>query len=314
MNLHLGNLTSRPLPSLHEAHRHTSFVCLRSFGTAVTAAASLPSKQTVIKFRENRNATKIGRNQQMYPAPYRKGTSTVDLDTVLTALRQRDDSISSHSLTSDDIRHLIATSFARNQPQLALELISHLPPNGRNYTMLTKQCMQKRDARTLDAALAAWDSSGLPPNSFSASAHISRLSMTGRHSEVLSLAQDLWQNPSCRSVQVVNAALASASITGDWAGAERALELLQQEGIPPDIVTYNTLIKTAGAAQQMDKVVQLYEQLLEEGLVPTAVTYTSVFNAAGKNRYADAAWLLKVSFCSCCCSAFCTQYKEFSCQ
>ena len=69
---------------------------------------------------------------------------------------------------------------------------------------------------------------------------------------------------------------------------------MKREGVAPDIITYNSLLKCAGAAGLFDQAQRLYSQLRREGLRTTTFTYASLFNAAARVRHGDASWLLQV--------------------
>lgn len=80
----------------------------------------------------------------------------------------------------------------------------------------------------------------------------------------------------------------------------RALSMLQvvvimeQEGIAPDVITYNSLLKAAAARGLLGDARRLYAELLQAGLAPSTFTYAALFSAAARARSSDAAWLLQV--------------------
>ena len=68
--------------------------------------------------------------------------------------------------------------------------------------------------------------------------------------------------------------------------------MTRQAGLEPDIVTYNTLIKAAGAAGRLADVKQLFEEVVQDGLRPSPVTYNVLFSAAARSGSRDATWLM----------------------
>lgn len=70
--------------------------------------------------------------------------------------------------------------------------------------------------------------------------------------------------------------------------------MMQQEGIPPDVITFNSLLKAAAAAGLLEEARRLYADMLACRLRPTTFTYVGLFKAAANARAGDAAWLLQV--------------------
>lgn len=70
--------------------------------------------------------------------------------------------------------------------------------------------------------------------------------------------------------------------------------IMQQEGIAPDVITYNSLLKAAAAGGLLGEARRLYSELLQAGLAPSTFTYAALFSAAARARSSDAAWLLQV--------------------
>lgn len=70
--------------------------------------------------------------------------------------------------------------------------------------------------------------------------------------------------------------------------------ILEREGIPPDAITFNSLLKAAAARGLLDEAKRLYAELKQAGLGPSTFTYAALFSAAARAQARDAAWLLEV--------------------
>jgi pentatricopeptide repeat protein len=70
--------------------------------------------------------------------------------------------------------------------------------------------------------------------------------------------------------------------------------IMQREGVDPDVITFNSLIKAAGRAGRMSDALAAAAELRAAGLRPTAVTYASLLHAAARTRHGDAEWMLQV--------------------
>ena len=198
-------------------------------------------------------------------------------------------------LTSTQLRSLISSAFHHKRLDQAVDLVLSLPSQDpRNFSILMKECLQRRDLAALDVVLKAREAAGIPPDTYSTSAKITALGAARRPADALAALQQAWARPSCRTVEVCNATIGACATAGDWAGAEAVLTQLKGAGLTPDVVTYNVLIKAAGAAGHMAKVKLLFDEILEAGLSPTHPTYTGLFSAAAKNRCQDTLWLFKV--------------------
>lgn len=200
------------------------------------------------------------------------------------------------SLTSTQLRSLVSSAFHHHRLDQAVDLVLSLPrTDPRNFSVLMKECLHRRDVAALDIVLKAREAAGIPPDAYSTSAKITALGTARRPTDALAALQQAWDRPGCRTVEVCNAAIGACAAAGDWAGAEAVLTQLKDADLLPDVVTYNVLIKAAGAAGHMTKVKQLFDEILEAGLKPTHQTYTGLFSAAAKSDCKDTVWLFKVS-------------------
>lgn len=199
-------------------------------------------------------------------------------------------------LSVPQLRKLASTSFNRHRPDAVLDVVRNIPKrHPKHYSVLMKECVKRRDLSALEKVIAAREAAGHAPDAYTATARLTALGAAGRASDVLTVLHEAWKVPSCRTIEVCNAAMGACASAGDCAMAEAVLSFLIDAGLAPDVVTYNSLIKAAGAAGMMAKVRGFYDDLRASGLVPTPLTYTSVFNAAAKNRHSDAVWLFQVS-------------------
>jgi len=198
-------------------------------------------------------------------------------------------------LSVDQLKQVISTSFHRHQPEVAVEIVRRLPnSNPRNYSVLMKECLRRRNMKVLEKVLEARKAAGHKPDAYTATAQLTALGMTRRAGDVMAALCTAWEIPQCRTIEVCNAAVGSCATCGDLATAEAVLDFLVGQGLLPDVVTYNSLIKAAAAARLMPKVQHLYVELQLKGLTPTQVTYTSVFSASARTRFNDANWLFQV--------------------
>ena len=220
-----------------------------------------------------------------------------DVEACIYIFRHRSRNDISLSLTKNQLHTLVSSAFHLNRPELAVDLVLALPNRdlSRDFSVLMRECLQRRDLVALQKILRARAAAGIPPDAYSASAEISALGAARQTSAAIIALQNAWDLPSCRTVEVCNAAISACAVAGDWPGAQASFNLLRVSGLEPDIVTYNALIKAAGVAGLMEKVKELFEEVLTEGLSPSPVTYTGVFSAAAKNRCTDSLWLFKVT-------------------
>jgi pentatricopeptide repeat protein len=199
-------------------------------------------------------------------------------------------------LSKPQLRALVSCAFHHHRPDQAIDLVVALPTRDpRNFSVLMKECLQRRDISALDKVLHAREASGFQPDAYSVNAKITALGTSGQSAAALEALRQAWNMPHCRRVEVINAAIGACAVAGDWAGAESSFELLKSAGLSPDSVTYNGLIKAAGNARLMTKVKQLFDEMVDtEHLKPTHQTYTGLFSAAAKNRCTDSTWLFKI--------------------
>ena len=189
-------------------------------------------------------------------------------------------------LKHTDMRALVATAFAHRTPDLAIALVQSLPPpdKKKSFSVLMKECLVRRDVQSLDSVLSARAASGFPEDAYTASARITALGSAGRVQDAYAMLTNVWERPECRTVEVCNAAIGAAAFGRSWDTAEASFNLLTSSGICADIVTYNSLIKAAGAAGLgVAKIKRLFSLLQRSGLAPSHQTYTVLFSAIAKS-------------------------------
>lgn len=200
-------------------------------------------------------------------------------------------------LTPADHRLLLARCLDAGRADLAIGYVRLLPPGERGaraWTTLASEANRRRDLAALREVLAARRAAGLPDDAFSASALVAGLGAAGRAPEALAAFRAAWDAPGggARSLEVANAALGAAARAGDWAAAQAVLAELRREGLDPDVVTHNSLIKCAGAAGLLPEVRAAWDELRADGLRPSPVTFSCLFSAAARADCRDAHWLL----------------------
>ena len=199
-------------------------------------------------------------------------------------------------MSSRDMRRLIGLALDRGNPEQAIDLVMALPKVGpKQFSVLMGECLQRKNTKALHLALEARKAAGLSPDAYTATAELKALGSTARSNEIMDVLRRIWKDPKCRKVEVCNAAINSCAMLGDWDGASDAMVLLRStKALAPDVITYNSLIKAAGAAKMMDKARATYEELLESNIQANTSTYCLLFSAAARNKYSDASWLLSV--------------------
>lgn len=79
------------------------------------------------------------------------------------------------------------------------------------------------------------------------------------------------------------------SCGGEFGRAEAVLADMEAQGVPPNIVTFNTLMSVYVQQGRTGDVLRVYAQIHDRGLVPTAATYSTVMSAYKKAGDASAA-------------------------
>ena len=199
-------------------------------------------------------------------------------------------------IRSKDLRVLIGLALDRGSPEQAIGLVTSLPtPDPRSYSVLMGECLQRKNSKALRMALTAREASGIPPDAYTTTAELTALGLSKEPQQALVVLRRAWEDPRCRRVEVCNAAINACATSGYWQGAWEAMELLcSTPGMSPDIITYNSLIKAAGASKKMSKVREIYSELKDSHIRTNSSTYCAIFSAAARNRYLDVTWLFQV--------------------
>eukprot|EP00122_Pirum_gemmata_P019245 Pgem_evm1s18026 len=59
---------------------------------------------------------------------------------------------------------------------------------------------------------------------------------------------------------------------------------MQQKGISPDIVSYNSVIDGCSKNDRIDESIKYFQFLLQNKIEPTTETYNSLIDGCGKNQ------------------------------
>lgn len=157
-----------------------------------------------------------------------------------------------------------------------------------------RECSRRGDVEGVLRAVAQRAAAGVPPSPHTHSAVIAALGNAGRGAEALAAFDAAWAAADCRNTAVANAAISACARQGDWDGARRVAGAMERHRVGKDTITYNSLMKAAGAAGLLPEVVSLYRELRAAPLKPSPVTFATVYTAAAHNRCSDVAWLLEV--------------------
>lgn len=70
----------------------------------------------------------------------------------------------------------------------------------------------------------------------------------------------------------------------DMEGAEKFFIRIKQDALKPNIVTYGTLIKGYAKTNNIEKMMEKYEEMQAAGVKPNQTILTTIMDAYGKNR------------------------------
>lgn len=70
----------------------------------------------------------------------------------------------------------------------------------------------------------------------------------------------------------------------DMVGAEKFFTRIKQDGLKPNVVTYGTLIKGYAKTNNLEKMMEKYEEMQSYGVIVNQTVLTTIMDAYGKNR------------------------------
>lgn len=117
-------------------------------------------------------------------------------------------------------RALIQACFSRGRPEKALAYLQLLHPRVAPWVSVLKEANKRRDLATAQLVLRAREAAGLPPDHRVVTAAIAALSGGGRLPDALATFCRAWEDRSCRTVEVANAAIAACAQQGSWQAAQ----------------------------------------------------------------------------------------------
>ena len=62
------------------------------------------------------------------------------------------------------------------------------------------------------------------------------------------------------------------------------MELPEEKGLEPDVITCSAAISACEKAKQLRKALELLEEMRQKGLEPDVITYNAAISACEKNR------------------------------
>ena len=205
------------------------------------------------------------------------------------------------NLKGNVLKQLLRTCFKRKLGSKAVELVMALPGDRkRHFSVLMKHCIDQGDVEQLDRVLEARAALGYGPDLYTHTARISTLGNRRQSSEALKQLQEAMSDPSCACmIELYNAAISACIKSRDYAGATYVWGLVAGENgrtsmATPDVVTFNAMIKVAGASGRFEDVKRYFEMITEQGLVPTSWTYAALFSASAACQANEAEFLIQV--------------------
>lgn len=70
----------------------------------------------------------------------------------------------------------------------------------------------------------------------------------------------------------------------DMDGAEKFFKRIKQDGFEPNVITHGTLINGYAKANNLEKMMEKYENMRVEGMKANATIFTSIMDAFGRNK------------------------------
>jgi pentatricopeptide repeat protein len=141
---------------------------------------------------------------------------------------------------------------------------------------------------------------GYPPDLYTHTARISALGKGRQSSAVLVQLHEAMRDPVCAGmIELYNAAISACVRSQDFAGAMYVWGLVLGDGetrgaAKPDVVTFNAMIKVAGAMGRFDDATRYFDMITEHGLVPTSWTYAALFSASAACQQGEVQFLIGV--------------------
>jgi len=65
---------------------------------------------------------------------------------------------------------------------------------------------------------------------------------------------------------------------------------LLEEGVKPDLITYNALISAFGKAKQPEQALETLQTMKRQGVVPDVITCNALISACERGKRAAQAW------------------------
>ena len=220
-----------------------------------------------------------------------------DVDACIHLLRS-DGSLDLHG---GALKQLVRTCFQRRMGDKALDLVMVLPGyRKRHFSVLMKECIDRGDVEQLDRIVESRAEVGYPPDLYTHTARISALGKGRQSSAVLVQLHEAMRDPVCAGmIELYNAAISACVRSQDFAGAMYVWGLVLGDGetrgaAKPDVVTFNAMIKVAGAMGRFDDATRYFDMITEHGLVPTSWTYAALFSASAACQQGEVQFLIGV--------------------
>ncbi len=279
---------------------------VRNIDLDVACRVALPHGDEELRTGRPMNATgrKGGARRKPSPSPSSSlqgqllsAATFGDVDTCIDLLR----SDGSLNLYGGALKRLVQTCFQRRMGEKALDLVVALPGyKKRHFSILMKECIDRGDVEQLDRILVSRADAGHPPDLYTHTARISALGKRRQSSAVLVQLHEAMRDPVCAcAIELYNAAISACVRSQDYAGAMYVWELVlgddEMEGVAKaDVVTFNAMIKVAGAVASFEDASRYFQMITEQGLVPTSWTYAALFSASAACQAGEAQFLIGV--------------------
>ena len=145
--------------------------------------------------------------------------------------------------------------------------------NVTTYNGMLQSLGRQRRIRDMESMSQAMQRAGVMPNETTYTALITAHGNSGNIDRALELLHQVVIAPRLHATAVIfNSALGACVKTGDLAGTQRVLRVMESEGVRATLVTYNTLLMEASAERDWQRAANVYKELILAGFAPDAIT------------------------------------------
>ncbi|RIB22716.1 hypothetical protein C2G38_957104 [Gigaspora rosea] len=164
-----------------------------------------------------------------------------------------------------------------------MQEMAKVKPDESTYNIMMSMYLKKKDIKRINLCFDDMQKQNILPNTITYNIMIKAISKLGKSDTAMSLYNEMVERKIRRNEKTFTMLFCACSARRNVPQAHQFYKFMLNEGLQPDIYTYNAYInviaRNAKDLKELEKAMDVIKQMNEKGVKPTLVTYNILIKA-----------------------------------